>query len=162
MMRSFQVADEDSANGWSRTTTAARRRLYRPLSSPVLGVRKDVGRPTGFEPAPQGSRPWMLPLHHGHREGTKGARTTGLEPAASRWTAGRSSPLSYVRVVARVGFDPRSRAHEAREDSLSSTAQSARLDSNQRSPVPETGGMPRFPTGRSTYPWRDSNPQLPG
>src|SRR3954471_5163701 len=41
MMRSFQVADEDSANGWSRTTTAGRRRLYRPLSSPVLGVRRD-------------------------------------------------------------------------------------------------------------------------
>src|SRR3954468_6332175 len=59
MMRSFQVADEDSANGWSRTTTAGRRRLYRPLSSPVLGVRRE-GRPTGFEPAPQGSRPWML------------------------------------------------------------------------------------------------------
>src|SRR3954447_26714324 len=103
MLRSFQVADEDSANGWSRTTTAGRRRLYRPLSSPVLGVREGQGRPTGFEPAPRGSRPRMLPLHHSHQEG---ARTTGFEPAASRWTAGRSSPLSYVRVIARVGFEP--------------------------------------------------------
>src|SRR3954466_12634998 len=45
MMRSFPVADEDSANGWSRPTTAGRRRLYRPLSSPVLGVRRQGGRP---------------------------------------------------------------------------------------------------------------------
>src|SRR4051794_5134921 len=59
------------------------------------------GRPTGFEPAPQGSRPRMLPLHHSHHEE---ARTTGFEPAASRWTAGRSSPLSYVRMSSAGGI----------------------------------------------------------
>ena len=54
---------------------------------------------------------------------------------------------SGLRSVKR-GWDsnPRSRAHEAREDSLSSTAQSARLESNQRSPVPETGGVAVSPT----------------
>jgi hypothetical protein len=99
-----------------------RRRLYRPLSSPHARRSRGEGRPTGFEPAPQGSRPRMLPLHHGHHVRGSGertvvsrgravrprnerpfarpssARTTGFEPAASRWTAGRSSPLSYVRV----------------------------------------------------------------
>src|SRR4051794_9858468 len=64
------------------------------------------GRPTGFEPAPQGSRPRMLPLHHSRHEGVtmKRARTTGFEPAASRWTAGRSSPLSYVRMSSAGGI----------------------------------------------------------
>ena len=43
-----------------------RRRGYSPLSSPMLSVREGEGRPTGFEPLPRGSRPRMLPLHHGH------------------------------------------------------------------------------------------------
>src|SRR3954452_10268807 len=38
---------------------------------------------------------------------------------------------------------------------------SARLDSNQRSPVPETGGVADFPTSRCEYPRRESNPLLP-
>lgn len=48
------------------------------------------------------------------------------------------------------GWDsnPRSRAHEAREDSRSPTAQSVWLESNQRSPVPETGGVTDSPTDR--------------
>ncbi len=48
---------------------SARRRLYRPRSSPGAQrpqVRRPTGRPTGFEPAPRGSRPRMLPLHHSH------------------------------------------------------------------------------------------------
>ncbi len=87
------------------------------------------------------------PLHHGHHE----AGTTGLEPAASRLTSECSALLSYAPSTAsedsrfpdvsaaepglagaaagqgseKRGWDstPRSRAHEAREDSLSSTAQ---------------------------------------
>ena len=61
-------------------------------------------------------------LHHGHHE--REAETTGLEPAASRLTSERSALLSYVPEKSR-GWDsnPRSRAHEAREDSRSSTAQ---------------------------------------
>ena len=52
------------------------------------------------------------------------------------------------------GWDsnPRSRAHEAREDSRSSTAlrekRSGRQESNLRSPVPETGGVADSPTAR--------------
>jgi hypothetical protein len=49
-------------------------------------------------------------------------RTTGLEPAASRWTAERSARLSYVRIERRWDSNPRSRAHEARGDSRSPTA----------------------------------------
>lgn len=37
------------------------------------------GWPAGFEPAPRGSRPRMLPLHHGH-SGDGRIRTGGLSP----------------------------------------------------------------------------------
>jgi hypothetical protein len=81
-----------------------------------------TGRPTGFEPVPAGlTTPDAQPLHHGHHE----AGTTGLEPAARRSTTDCSSPLSYVPSSEWRGWDsnPRSRAHEAREDSHSPTAQ---------------------------------------
>ncbi len=54
---------------------------------------------------------------------TATAGTAGLEPAASRLTSERSGRLSYAPVKSR-GWDsnPRSRAHEAREDNRSSTA----------------------------------------
>ena len=89
-------------------------------SSPLLSVRMKLGWPTGFEPVPRGSQPRVLPLHHGHHE----TGTTGLEPAPSRLTSERSARLSYAPDEVR-GWDsnPRSRAHEAREDSRSSTAQ---------------------------------------
>jgi hypothetical protein len=58
------------------------------------------------------------------------------------------------------GWDsnPRSRAHEAREDSRSSTARrslererrSGRQDSNLRSPTPEVGGVAKLPYDQST------------
>jgi hypothetical protein len=54
------------------------------------------------------------------------------------------------------GWDsnPRSRAHEAREDSRSSTALSGRQESNLRSPVPKTGGVAISPTTRRRdSPW---------
>ena len=56
---------------------------------------------------------------------TATAGTAGLEPAASRLTSERSGRLSYAPVKSR-GWDsnPRSRAHEAREDNRSSTAHS--------------------------------------
>ncbi len=45
------------------------------------------------------------------------------------------------------GWDsnPRSRAHEAREDNRSSTAQSGWQESNLRSPAPEAGGVATLP-----------------
>jgi hypothetical protein len=118
----------------------------------------------------------MLPLHHDHHEKSLLATTTHaraartLEPengteardergrpdSNRRRLGGQPSALAVLSYVPQVrrgeerGWDsnPRSRAHEAREDSLSSTAQSARLESNQRSPVPETGGVAVSPTGR--------------
>jgi hypothetical protein len=49
------------------------------------------------------------------------------------------------------GWDsnPRSRAHEAREDNRSSTAQSGWQESNLRSPAPKAGGVAISPTARS-------------
>jgi hypothetical protein len=91
-------------------------------------------------------RPGCSPLHHGHHE----VRTTGVEPAPSRWTAERSA----------VELRPRSRAGGIRTHGLelmrlARTAaplprKSARLDSNQRSPVPETGGVAVSPGGSRT------------
>lgn len=60
---------------------SARRQGYSLLSSPVLSVRVQGGRPTGFEPVPRGSRPRMLPLHHSHHvSGDDRTRTGGLSP----------------------------------------------------------------------------------
>src|SRR6478752_439369 len=107
MMRSFQVADEDSANGWSRTTTAVRRRLYRPLSSPVLGVRME-----------QGDRPDSNRHRRDHDPGCSRYTTVTMSriekkrerPDSNRRPPGGQpgalAPLSYVRVIARVGFEP--------------------------------------------------------
>ncbi len=70
------------------------------------------------------------------------------------------SPLSYVPEWRGWDSNPRSRAHEAREDSRSSTAlrtadgggskvrrrlRSGRQESNLRSPVPKTGGVAKLP-----------------
>jgi hypothetical protein len=99
---------------------SARRRGYSPLSSPVLSVRVEQGRPTGFEPVPRGSRPRMLPLHHSHHVKVSGddrTRTGGLSPDKRVL-----SPLSYAPEWRGWDSNPRSRAHEAREDSRSSTA----------------------------------------
>ena len=81
---------------------------------------REEGRPTGFEPVPRGSRPRMLPLHHSHHDAMSGddrTRTGGLSPDKRLL-----SPLSYASVLRGWDSNPRSRAHEAREDSRSSTA----------------------------------------
>jgi hypothetical protein len=93
-----------------------RRPGYSRLSSPVLSVR-ERGWPAGLEPTPRGSRPRMLPLHHGHHE----TGTTGFEPAASRATSERSAHLSYApsKHIAPAGVEPASRAHEARGTAVS-------------------------------------------
>ena len=78
------------------------------------------GRP-GSNRRRRGSQPRVLPLHHGHHE----TGTTGFEPAASRLTSECSARLSYVPQVRGWDSNPRSRAHEAREDSRSSTARRA-------------------------------------
>jgi hypothetical protein len=121
---------------------STRQRGYSPLSSPMLSVRTakaPLAVPTSGRAALPRDRLKRVTdrartgtarlttsdacrLHHGHQE--REAGTTGLEPAASRLTSERSALLSYVPEKSR-GWDsnPRSRAHEAREDSRSSTAQ---------------------------------------
>src|SRR5689334_16925395 len=86
---------------------------------------REVGRPTGFEPAPA-------------RFTTSDAAVTpqppctgtaGLEPAALRLTSERSpSELRPRRQWRGWDSNPRSRAHEAREDSRSSTALEDHVD----------------------------------
>jgi hypothetical protein len=83
--------------------------------------------------------PGCLPLHHGHhgflgflarREAAakllpaKGSETgtTGIEPATFRLTSECSCRLSYAPKLRGWDSNPRSRAHEAREDGPSSTA----------------------------------------
>src|SRR4051794_33571285 len=80
---------------------------------------------------------------------TKKVGTTGLEPAASRLTSERSSAELRPRGHAWRGWDsnPRSRAHEAREDSRSSTALG--LVGRSRTcglRLPKPAGWPRSPT----------------
>src|SRR6185437_7219693 len=84
-----------------------RRRGYSPLSPPVLSV-------CVFEGAADRVRTGTARITTSNAAVTPRpprAGTTGLEPAAP--------PGSQI---ARVGFEPTSRAHEAREESRSSTA----------------------------------------
>ena len=75
------------------------------------------GWPTGLEPAPRGSQPRMLPLHHGHHE----AGTTGLEPATSRLTSERSAAELRPREEWKAGSAPRNRRQRrCRRDGLRS------------------------------------------
>ena len=167
----------------------------------MLSVRlTSEGRPTGFEPAPRGSRPRMLPLHHSHHE----AGTTGFEPATSRpttersgqpelrprcfvrlepplaflarrcgrvgeWDSARHSPLARACAAAREarlrGWDsnPRSRAHEAREDGPSSTALG--LAGRSRTcglRLPKPAGWPISPTSRWSPPGGARTRSFPG
>ena len=130
------------------TTERSGRTELRPQTSPSIARRRC--RLSRRRPMPKD--PSRETRHTPRAEKRSGAKRCRAANAAR--------PANTAR-----GWDsnPRSRAHEAREDSLSSTAQSARLESNQRSPVPETGGVAVSPTGRSEsqYPRRESNPPFP-
>jgi hypothetical protein len=102
------------ANGWSRTTTA-RGGGFTGRGARRCSAFAREGRPTGFEPVQRGSRPRMLPLHHGHHDADDRTRTGGLSVDS------RALCTSELR------------------------PQSARLDSNQRSPAPEAGGVGQAP-----------------
>jgi hypothetical protein len=111
----------------------------------VLSVRKTEGRTSGFEPEPRGSRPRMLPLHHGHHVGGDDRTRTGACSPDKRVLL----PLSYVPLHGAGGI----RTHDLELMRLARTAsplrrESARLESNQRSPAPKAGGVPNSPTGR--------------
>jgi hypothetical protein len=78
----------------------------------------------------------------------------------------RASPVHPFSQVARVGFEPTSRAHETREEAAPPPRIVIRRasdwqESNLRSPVPETGGVASLPYSQSKHPRRDSNPQSP-
>ena len=98
----------------------------------------------GVEPVPSRCKREVL----SQSASPKSMRTGGVEPPqpeAPRLQRGELSPCSASAWIARVGFEPTSRAHEARERCRSSTAQrnrSGRQESNLRSPVPKTGGLP--------------------
>jgi hypothetical protein len=103
------------------------------------------GRSAGFEPEPRGSRPRMLPLHHDHHVSGDDRTRTGACSPDKRVLL----PLSYVPVHSAGGI----RTHDLELMRLARTAsplrrESARLESNQRSPAPKTGGVANSPTGR--------------
>ena len=141
------------------------------------GVLPEGPRPRGCDPA--ATRPasgiFALGIHF------RGSRACGQVQCGrvesnhhSRGPRGYSplsSPVLGVRTEWR-GWDsnPRSRAHEARGDSRSPTAlralcarrdRSGRLESNQRSPVPETGGMAKLPHSQVQSTTVESNHACP-
>jgi hypothetical protein len=82
---------------------STRRRVYSAGSSPMLSVRKKMGWPAGFEPAPRGSRPRMLPsTPRPPGSGDDRTRTGGLSPDKRALCAAELRPHE----VARVGFEP--------------------------------------------------------
>jgi hypothetical protein len=121
---------------------SARHRVYSAGSSPVLSVRKKEGRTSGFEPEPRGSRPRMLPLHHDHHVSGDDRTRTGACSPDKRVLL----PLSYVPLHSAGGI----RTHDLELMRLARTAsplrrESARLESNQRSPAPKAGGVAKLP-----------------
>ena len=82
------------------------------------------------------------------KSGDDRTRTGGLSPDKRVLCSSELRPPAKVR-----GWDsnPRSRAHEAREDNRSSTAQSGWQESNLRSPAPKAGGVASSPTARSEH-----------
>ena len=72
----------------------------------MLASADRKGRPTGFEPVPRGSRPRMLPLHHGHhgRNGDDRART--------------GDPSPDKRVLCRLSYAPLNENRTLRSASL--------------------------------------------
>ena len=107
------------ADGWSRTTTArgdgvtGRWARQCPASAGRSGGRPDLNRRRGDHD------PECCRLHHGH-SGDGRTRTGGISPDKRAPYATELRPHGRSR-----GRDsnPRSRAHEAREDNRSSTAQ---------------------------------------
>jgi hypothetical protein len=125
---------------------SARHRVYSAGSSPVLSVRKTEGRTSGFEPEPRGSRPRMLPLHHDHHVSGDDRTRTGACSPDKRVLL----PLSYVPLHSAGGI----RTHDLELMRLARTAsplrrESARLESNQRSPAPKAGGVAKLPYRQS-------------
>jgi hypothetical protein len=150
-----------------------KRGRLRDRARPERGLRAADGAPFGPRPrACRGRRKRQRPRACGCRSAM---RTGGVEPPQPVGTrlqraelAGAQRPQGDKEAVARVGFEPTSRAHEAREESRSSTARrarSGRLGSNQRSPVPETGGLPSplqpDEKGARTRPWRRPGSRRP-
>ena len=78
----------------------------------------------------------------------------GVEPAQCETSDLQSGAIHRVRRsgmvhhIARAGFEPAARAHEAREVPFPPPRRSAWLESNQRSPAPRAGGVAISPTGR--------------
>ena len=131
--------------------------LHGPRSGPFRGLRAVenlllrildlalIRWPTGFEPAPTGlTTPGASVTPRPPRSGDDRTRTGGLSPDKRALCSSELRP----RRVRGWDSNPRSRAHEAREDNRSSTAQSGRQESNLRSPAPEAGGVAFSPTAR--------------
>ncbi len=123
-----RVESSASSTGGSRTPIAwleARSRATRPIPHEGGGRRGsrtlEAHRSPGFGPGAVAHR-LALPIRR--------APAAGIEPASSRLTAGRSYQ------------------HELHRNHDRRIRQSGWPDSNRRSPAPEAGGFPDFPTSR--------------
>jgi hypothetical protein len=161
VLSAVELRPRRSANGWSRTTTARGDGVTSRGARPMLSVRG------------KGDRPDSNRYREDHdleccRYTTvtrKKAGTTGFEPATTRSTTERSG-RAELRPLMRVrGWDsnPRSRAHEAREDSLSSTAHLPGWSRTSGLRFPKPAGWPsplRAVSSRSKSETLESNQAL--
>ena len=116
---------------------------YSRLSSPVLSVRKEGGRPGSNRRRADHDRECCRYTTATMKEPPR-TGTTGLEPAANRLTSECSA--SELRPRELRGWDSNPRLELMRLARKAAPPprverRSGRLESNQRSPVPETGGV---------------------
>jgi hypothetical protein len=84
---------------------STRRRVYSAGSSPMLSVRRRGG-PGGFEPAPRGSRPRMLPFTpRPPRSGDDRTRTGGLSPDKRALCSSELRPRSSAGGIRTHGLE---------------------------------------------------------
>ncbi len=136
------------ADGWNRTITATRRRVYSAGSSPMLSVRVRGDRP-GSNRRCGTHNPGCFRLHHGHHEsGDDRTRTGGLSPDK------RALCSSELRPHGRAGGI---RTHGLELMRLARTAaplprKSGWQESNLRSPASGAGGVASLPYSQSKPP----------
>ena len=134
---------------------STRRQGYSLLSSPVLSVRTKRGVAGRARTGASGDHsPGCFRLHHGHHEsGDDRTRTGDLSPDKRALCSSELRPRNSAGGI---------RTHGLELMRLAGTAsplrrESARLESNQRSPAPKAGGVANSPTAR----WKENDRSAP-
>jgi hypothetical protein len=104
-------------------------------------------RGEGVEPSSPGSRPGSLPLADPRESGRRGSRTLKAHRSAVFGTAAIACWLALPFVAAAAGIEPAIVSLTGSRLTIRPhRKKSGRWELNPRSPVPETGGLPGFPT----------------